>query len=415
MTDQQDKIAAEKKSIGFDYQFLFFIYTLLGMKIEETIGYEVKDDVHLELSSGQNIFMQLKHSLEEDSKGNIINLTEKDIDLWKTLYNWIVIIKEKEDKTSNSLEFILNTKFLLVTNKECIKNAFFVNLEKLVSKSMTIEQFVIYMEGLYKSCKGKSDSSDKLRKYLNELITCDKNILSEFLKKVALLESFDDIEEKLTNKIIENHVDERKVKSILAEIVGTFDLWKFSTVKNKKKIIIKFKQVNNLLKPIYKRGFADDLPRNNVDICLPDKLEEQKFIQELLEIEDLEYDDVMLMTKYTTYKLRIMNLINDWIINGYINETDKNKLENDIFDIWIEQHRGTHKKLTKLIANKLIDEDDFHQADQSCVEKMRNELFEICKEHLSHDESNGMLYCMSDEKKIGWKYEWRCLYKCQTK
>ncbi|MCX0360914.1 hypothetical protein LI034_07865 [Clostridium perfringens] len=97
ITKNQENTSADKKSIGFDYQFLYFIYRALELKPEEKIGYEVKDDVHIELVDGREIFLQLKHSLQTNVDKNIINMTEKDADLWKSLYNWNLSINEIEN------------------------------------------------------------------------------------------------------------------------------------------------------------------------------------------------------------------------------------------------------------------------------------------------------------------------------
>ena len=43
---QIEKTAAETKSIGFDYQYYFFLWKLLSLETGESVGLEVKDDVH---------------------------------------------------------------------------------------------------------------------------------------------------------------------------------------------------------------------------------------------------------------------------------------------------------------------------------------------------------------------------------
>ena len=101
MSSFQENVSADKTSIGFEYQFYYFIYKILGLKQGDKLGYEVKDDVHLELSNGEYILMQLKHSMKEKSDGSISNLTTKDIDLWKTIYNWINMINEIDEGKYN--------------------------------------------------------------------------------------------------------------------------------------------------------------------------------------------------------------------------------------------------------------------------------------------------------------------------
>ncbi len=96
----QDKTNAEDKSIGFDYQYYYFLYLLLGLEEGQKIGIEVKDDVHIDLNDGSQVLLQLKHSIQTNTSGKVVNLTERDSDLWKTISNWVNIINDPLDGRS---------------------------------------------------------------------------------------------------------------------------------------------------------------------------------------------------------------------------------------------------------------------------------------------------------------------------
>ncbi|MBK5493190.1 hypothetical protein [Bacillus sp. TH13] len=113
-TQHQKKTSADKTAIGFDYQFLYFVLLLLRLKPSQRIGYEVKDDIHIELEE-KEIYIQLKHSMKLDSENNTKNLTDLDMDLWKTIFNWTMIINEIDISMQN--EFLNKIEFMLVTNK----------------------------------------------------------------------------------------------------------------------------------------------------------------------------------------------------------------------------------------------------------------------------------------------------------
>src|SRR5690606_29203297 len=111
----QEKTSADSKSIGFDYQYYYFLNELLQIKEGQTVGYEVKDDVHIEMRDGMETLIQLKHSISSTG-----TLSEKDEDLWKTISNWIDIITDStlgRSASVSQIEFIKKTNFLLVTNK----------------------------------------------------------------------------------------------------------------------------------------------------------------------------------------------------------------------------------------------------------------------------------------------------------
>lgn len=58
-----EQTAADKSSLGFEYQDLVLVNTLLGLKPGETIGLEVFDDIHTENISDDLCLIQVKHSL----------------------------------------------------------------------------------------------------------------------------------------------------------------------------------------------------------------------------------------------------------------------------------------------------------------------------------------------------------------
>ena len=55
---------ADDKLIGFEYQFYYFFLTLLKLKIgkDDTVGFEVKEDVHKETNEQLTLY-QLKHTI----------------------------------------------------------------------------------------------------------------------------------------------------------------------------------------------------------------------------------------------------------------------------------------------------------------------------------------------------------------
>ena len=52
---------ADDKLIGFEYQFFYFLLSLLKMQVGDVVGFEVKEDVHIE-NDGKITFCQLKHT-----------------------------------------------------------------------------------------------------------------------------------------------------------------------------------------------------------------------------------------------------------------------------------------------------------------------------------------------------------------
>lgn len=115
-----EETAAPGTGAGFDYQFYYFLYRLLNMKKGQSIGLEIKDDIHSDQKNDVQLLFQVKHTIQKQAGGKPIALSELDHDLWKTLHNWARVISDPRDKRiklKDQLEFIKRTEFHLVSNK----------------------------------------------------------------------------------------------------------------------------------------------------------------------------------------------------------------------------------------------------------------------------------------------------------
>ncbi|MGU8570028.1 hypothetical protein ACV3R5_05740 [Clostridium perfringens] len=414
ITKNQENTSADKKSIGFDYQFLYFIYRALELKPEEKIGYEVKDDVHIELVDGREIFLQLKHSLQTNVDKNIINMTEKDADLWKSLYNWNLSINEIEN--TRRLQYIKNKEFILVTNKNNSSNNFFIMSGKFRDGLISVEEYKKYLSDLYNSIKGEKDHSKKLKTYIKILIDQNDSILEEFIKRLNFTLGFDDLVDKIKKQIISKHVDGRKVNEIFERCIGILSIWKYENIKSGERVFISFEEIDKKIKHCFIYGRSDKLPRNlTKNIELPDKLEEQNFIKELIEIEDLEFGESIQMAKYTTYRLKLESMLEEWIQENYLTESDKNDFLDEIISIWTTAHKHWHIKSNRAIKKKNLDDDDLQELcienALECLYELRNKTLEIKGENLNTNESNGAFYHLSEKEELGWNLKWERIYK----
>ena len=130
--NRYDLTSADTKIIGFDFQYFYFINELLKLDAGQSIGFEAKDDVHIELPSNRKVIIQLvqlKHTVQKNAKKVPTNLADKDDDLWKSLSNWCKVICDKTEarKTNKAqLAYLENTEFILATNKNISKPELFM-------------------------------------------------------------------------------------------------------------------------------------------------------------------------------------------------------------------------------------------------------------------------------------------------
>ncbi|MEJ8676889.1 hypothetical protein [Chromobacterium amazonense] len=118
--NHSDKIAADKTSLGFEFQDLVYIEKLIELRPGQKLGLELHDDIHVETAAEDGsiddlLLIQVKHSVNEG------NITDRDIDLWKTLHNWIKLIPDLPRHRKLTLQ--------LYTNKN-LNNQTFVSLLK---------------------------------------------------------------------------------------------------------------------------------------------------------------------------------------------------------------------------------------------------------------------------------------------
>ena len=413
ITKNQEATSAIKKSVGFDYQFLYFVYRALELKPGEKIGYEVKDDVHLELNDGCEVFLQLKHSLQTKKDMNIINMTEKDSDLWKSLYNWNLSINEINE--SRRIDYINRIEFVLVTNKNNENNKFFTKTKEFRVGDITAKEYIDYILGLHNSIEGDKPYSKNLKKYMQVIINQNDDILRAFVNKLNFSFGFDDLVKKIKDQILSNHIDERKLEEIFELCIGNLSIWKYENIKNGNCVFISFEEIDKRIKHCFNYGRNDKFPRKlKRNIHLPDKLEDQNFIKELIEINDLNSTQVTKIVKYTTLRLKVENLLESWIQENYLTETDKENFINECNSLWSNYHQKSHRNSKKEIRKGNLDEEDLEElfCDNAlnCLDEVRTILLELCGEKLSVEESNGTFYSLSEQAEIGWKLEWERRY-----
>ena len=172
MNKNIEKHTAGPIAIGFDYQFYLFMFLALKLKHGQTIGFEVKDDIHIDLPDGTTILLQAKHTIQQNISGDLQNLTTLDTDLWKTLSNWANRIKTDKTKA----DFLNNHSFILVTNKGENKNDFI--------DALSVFRLNCDIEAIIRSIKAiENQTQDKvLKKYIKNVDSLGKRKLKSFFE-----------------------------------------------------------------------------------------------------------------------------------------------------------------------------------------------------------------------------------------
>lgn len=100
------------KLYGYGLQVRQMLYELLNCGIDSVVSVEKFDDVGVE-NGNEKIAIQTKSALSDRNP-----VSDRAVDLWKTLYNWLIALKEGElplDSTIFTLVINVNKSGNIVT------------------------------------------------------------------------------------------------------------------------------------------------------------------------------------------------------------------------------------------------------------------------------------------------------------
>ncbi|EQB3342664.1 ABC-three component system protein [Acinetobacter baumannii] len=391
-----DKTNADNKEIGFQYQYYYFLYKLLNLKKGQSVGLEVRDDVHTTLKNNQQILIQLKHTVRKNASDNAVSLAELDVDLWKTLYNWANIIVDKEAgraEKSQQIDFISRTEFHLVTNKtESKKNYFLEIIEKYKKKESTFHELRAHIVALY----GKTDN-DNIKKYINFLLELDEEIQANFLEKIYLELDQDDLDILIKESIRDKMIDESRIQEVYERLDSNIRFDNFINIKNGGKVEINFDDFYKRYRNIFSTARTPLQLSKSFQPVLPDDLFSQNFIKQLINIEAMKVNDMEKAIKYTSQRLKIIRFLEEWLQNGEIIYDEINDFHSDVTNKWENEFEHWCESCHDM---------DIVKNARELLRNLRVIEFRIANNKLNTELSNGELYHLSNENLIGWHRDW---------
>ncbi|TRX35857.1 hypothetical protein FNW52_10230 [Flavobacterium sp. ZT3R18] len=394
--------SASDTSIGFDYQFYFYFYLLLDLRHSEKIGIEIKDDIHIDLANGKLILIQTKHTIQKSSSSNQINLTERDNDLWKTIGNWIKVIKEEADQE----KFIENTTFQLISNKSIFKNHFIVQVIKLNNNEISVSDFKTYLDNLH-----STTIDETIKGYILSLKKIKNAILKSFISNLKFDLNEDDLIIRIKQRLLEKiHIAE-KVDDVYNNLFSELKSKEYLDIKAGKKTSISFEEFNKSFKSCFKVGLSTNLPIRNLKFIMPTKYENQLFILQLLDIGDINVSDKDEMIEYTTQMLQLHNNLKKWEEDGDLMSYELDKFNSETLAIWKNSFRSKFRVIKDQIEKGSdADDTEIKYKALECLDEMRKAILKIDETYLTTELSNGHFYLLTEQNNIGWHYEWKSRY-----
>lgn len=285
-----------KGAKGFDYQFLYFINRLLKMADKrDDVSYEKYDDVSMSSEEGL-VYFQLKHTIGGRNQ-KTVNLSLRDYDLWKTLAVWIDITnKQDEDKR---IDFLESNSFVLVTNKNPVNNPFWMELQKYQKGEMSFDDLKKFYTKVYEETREskRKDVNAQKGKTTKGYIKCliDFDYADHLLKSMSICFEPDLKSEILESLELNKNIPLKNVEEAYQELLGMIRDKYYSDQKDSY-TRDEFSKVFDKICQKY-RGRKFSFMRNTMTE-LPSRLEEQVFIKQLMDVDDISYDDVDDIVQY---------------------------------------------------------------------------------------------------------------------
>jgi hypothetical protein len=399
-----DLTSADTNIIGFDFQYLYFMNELLQLKKGQSVGFEKKDDVHIETCSHNeiiNTLIQVKHTVQKTVENIPTNLSERDPDLWKTLSNWSKVIcdvTENRETKDFQLAFLKKNEFTLATNKKIQKNKFITNLIGYKKELITFTKLKKYLVALNKDTK-----SPIIKTYILDVLNLNIEVLKEFLKKLNFVDTGDEIISSIKLNINGYMIKENRVNDVFNQLFSELKLDLFDKVKTGKHQVISFDEWINKYICIFENNRTTYLPVREFSPPFPDDLFQQPFIKELLAIGELKQQDLPQVTEFSNFMLTFQMNLKEWHNDGLITNIDLDNFHKNVFSLW----RNTHKKLHRSTKKKPeLDIDN----SLKCLDEIRLKELKMITTDIGIDLSNGEFYYLSNERKIGWQIKWELMY-----
>ena len=412
---EQSKRSAADIFAAFEYQWNYFVLRLLKENDDAaTVSFELHDDVDTQTEEGITLY-QIKHSVRKSSKGETINLSNRDTDLWKTISSWMTFIEEQPD-------ILENTKFQLITNKAISKNKFVEAIEAFHDTHSVedLKSAFVTIKESKRTEKSKIESDKSVNNHLNvsQIISdlLNKDYLKEFCSRISISKTSDILKEDI-KRIMGNRfgLNYNRIDWVYNKLMTSLKDDSIVNIINKTPVSYNGSIFTERYQSILdigrkKLNFRFDYSLDNLSGDFRDFL----FIKQLISIDDTKDDDLDRIADLTKNWLFFNNNLQEhWNNNDIIHE-DVKRLTEDVYAKWRTYYHSNHRRIiSEATCSELC------EAGCNTVDSMRQCEFLLADTPLGNFLSEGCIYYYSnsateiipDLPLIGWHRDWKNKFK----
>lgn len=398
--EKQESKSAGHISVAFDYQFFYFIRMAILLDTGETVGFEVQDDVHIERADNTVTLFQCKHTIQKNSKGEPINLSTLDLDLWKSLSDWAELINFNK-------RILQNYSFELITNKGEGNNKFIqaLNIFKVDSD---LDKICKTIQELHKHAENET-----IKSYIKKVLALNKNEKKAFFHKLKIETEIDDIIGDIKRILKKHYHKDSTVKAIFDSLISELVTKKYFEIYRGRKFKLSQEEFSKKFGLCFLPNWSmEKLPRRSIKISYPEDLEKQTFIRQIKDIDDTITEEQIYT--WTTEMLQSSNEVWLWVNEHDILDPHFKNFEAEYYKIWDNAFSAKYRKLKeKLKSGSTIGEleSEIKEIANELLYHIRCQNIPLRGEELGVGFTNGYYYSLADKPIIGWHFDWEKKYK----
>lgn len=381
-----------------------YIEKLIELRPGQAVGLELHDDIHVETAAADGsisdlLLIQVKHSV------NAGNISDRDLDLWKTIFNWI--------KMMPGLPTYQSLTFQLYTNK-ALNDQKFVSLLK--NPRANIESILEHIRDTNNSIqeaesrKSSDAAPNPLAKFVDAVSNTSDANLRFLFERFEFHSDSSAVIERLSASLRQLAVPLPRLEETRRHVIGAFKESKFSRIVQGHKIRIDFDDFRTTMgfDRIIRTARAEPADFDRfVDVYYeyqrPDQLSftSSRFHTQLQDIGIREEEiikrgiEMMLGEKF----------IGSLYESGTFSISENKRLENMAVAHWELIHEQSHRR------SETSEEAGHLEASLQCYEATMRSPLRAGDIQLPIQLSCGKFVKLSDQPRLGWRKDWENKFK----
>lgn len=376
------------KVYAYSLQVRHMMYELLDCKDGDNVSVEVFDDIGIEKADGTKEAIQAKSALSNRNP-----VSNRATDLWKTLFNWLIAVQEKEI----DIEFTMCKLFINVDKHGNIVDLF----SSANSENSAIQAWQTAKKEFFDEENKEKDLGDEYADFVRAFFADDnKDTVCKIIEKFKL--------ETIKKTHVESLYEKFQEKAVIAKdsldimfvyMLGWIDRQTAKLAEKRCPMIIKSEDFRKELTAKYreinqKLSLIEIAPSPSQEM-INDELEALRVYVEQLDIVDCDYTDkVEAVSDY----LRASANRTAWAAKGDISEDALQSFSEELTRVW-----NNNKKMNDIVHYRIDDDAKGRLLYFQCKDKHIDVGSLVTPSFFT----SGCFQVLADDQSIGWHPQYK--------